>query len=490
MITGILLFVFATPIKAEDTSVGYTNLEDLKRAISEDIEKLDGEYHSYEFSNMPVSIPQSYRDAYPNYSEEDLCDEVIGDAIHHYVYDKKYRDFQGDFIFMISRWHSLSYYTKKYENGKSSGYLVYYKRTDYSAEQLRRLFSDVRRIVANLNLYGKSDYEKTLAIVRWEDEHVQCWIQNADGTYTDPQMNDVYDAFYRGYSACSGHSELFSLLAYYAGLDSTIVVSSDGNHAWNLVKLDGKYYHVDVTHSRALFGDIEAKRHGTLYGGVKGVFAYPLSQKYQNRSQFDYVPKTNQVSQSSVETTQNNTSSQNFGWKYYGNKFYWYESDIKQGVYGQKKNVIYDGTERGREIYDPQSDGWYWLDTDANGAMASDKEVFIPYVYQNEGKFSQSEIARLARESNTYTEGYTRAEMSDQVERAIRNRTGKWVRYNRYGKMYKGWYTVEGRDATIYPNQVGNTYYYDYKTGLMAKGKTVIDGKTYYFDEVTGVLKK
>ena len=54
--------------------------------------------------------------------------------------------------------------------------------------------------------------------------------------------------------------------------------------------------------------------------------------------------------------------------------------------------------------------------------------------------------------------------------------------------MIKGWYTVQGADAEIYKNQVGNTYYYDYKTGLMAKGWTIIGGKSYYFDEITGVL--
>ena len=56
--------------------------------------------------------------------------------------------------------------------------------------------------------------------------------------------------------------------------------------------------------------------------------------------------------------------------------------------------------------------------------------------------------------------------------------------------MIKGWYTVSGKDVSLYPNQAGNTYYYDRQTGLMAKGWTTIDGTTYYFDEVTGVLQR
>ena len=48
---------------------------------------------------------------------------------------------------------------------------------------------------------------------------------------------------------------------------------------------------------------------------------------------------------------------------------------------------------------------------------------------------------------------------------------------------------IEGKDEKLYPEQIGNTYYYDPKTGLMAKGEVEIEGKIYYFDEVTGVLQ-
>ena len=80
--------------------------------------------------------------------------------------------------------------------------------------------------------------------------------------------------------------------------------------------------------------------------------------------------------------------------------------------------------------------------------------------------------------------------MADQVEAAIRNHTGKWVRYDENGAMLKGWVTIEGTLAECYPDQRGNVYYYDQKTGLMAKGWTRINGVDYYFDEITGVLQK
>ena len=162
-------------------------------------------------------------------------------------------------------------------------------------------------------------------------------------------------------------------------------------------------------------------------------------------------------------------------------KQYWYEFGVKQGMMGDPKNIIDEqyGEERGREIYDPGTNGWYWLDAIYNGAKAVDKEVWMPYVYQDERNWSEDEISINADASGT---------MSEQVRNAIHNRTGKWVRYDATGKMYKGWYKVQGRDAQIYPDQAGNVYYYDEKTGLMAKGWTTIDGIDFYFDETTGVL--
>ena len=77
------------------------------------------------------------------------------------------------------------------------------------------------------------------------------------------------------------------------------------------------------------------------------------------------------------------------------------------------------------------------------------------------------------------------------VLEAIRNHSGKWVAYDNEGRMLKGWIAVAGEYEEIYrEDQYGNVYYYDNRTGLMAKGWVTLDGTTYHFDEVTGVLIK
>ncbi|MBR1861923.1 MAG: hypothetical protein IJ796_08730 [Lachnospiraceae bacterium] len=171
-----------------------------------------------------------------------------------------------------------------------------------------------------------------------------------------------------------------------------------------------------------------------------------------------------------------------FGWcQGLSGRWYWYEDGIRQGTYDDKKGVMGDNTIRGREIYDPGSNEWYWLDAIYNGAKAVGKEVWMPYVFSNEDGFSDDEIQSVAAGCD--------AGLQDLVIYTIKNKKGKWVRYDENGAMLKGWVTIEGALAEKYPDQVGNTYYYDTKTGLMARGFITLGGTTYHFDEVTGVLQ-
>ena len=119
--------------------------------------------------------------------------------------------------------------------------------------------------------------------------------------------------------------------------------------------------------------------------------------------------------------------------------WFWYEDGIRQGYNGN------DSSYRGKEIYDPDSNAWYWLDNIQRGAMAKDKDV--------------------------YQESYAGI-YADRPDG-----TGKWVRYDVAGDMIKGW---------SFKND--NTYYFDMETGAMVKGSVVIDGKEYEFDINTGIM--
>ncbi len=63
------------------------------------------------------------------------------------------------------------------------------------------------------------------------------------------RVYDIFGALVNGKAVCEGYSRLFQYLCYQAGINSTIVNgTSEGQaHAWNAVKLEGDWYHIDTT---------------------------------------------------------------------------------------------------------------------------------------------------------------------------------------------------------------------------------------------------
>ncbi len=66
--------------------------------------------------------------------------------------------------------------------------------------------------------------------------------------------DSAYGCLVKGKANCEGYSKAFLLLCNKAGIDSMIVTgTAQGNdgesdsHMWNMVKLEGKWYHIDLT---------------------------------------------------------------------------------------------------------------------------------------------------------------------------------------------------------------------------------------------------
>jgi len=75
-------------------------------------------------------------------------------------------------------------------------------------------------------------------------------------TYTESaNAHNAYGALVEGKAVCEGYAEALQCLLHRAGIKSLIAIGSSVNpstgksegHAWNIVKIDGKYYHVDLT---------------------------------------------------------------------------------------------------------------------------------------------------------------------------------------------------------------------------------------------------
>ena len=93
-----------------------------------------------------------------------------------------------------------------------------------------------------------TDYEKAEYIYNYLCENVLFDLENLNNEQ-DLLKYTAYGAAVNGRAVCQGFSTLFYRLALAAGIDCRIVTGtrSGVKHAWNIVKWDGKWYHVDAS---------------------------------------------------------------------------------------------------------------------------------------------------------------------------------------------------------------------------------------------------
>ena len=136
-------------------------------------------------------------------------------------------------------------------------------------------------IISVTPFYEELDGAEIKSRLEKYDAVVAQFKSNADPSWSDMEkvlfINDylarsctyggghsAYDALVEHLSVCSGYALAFRELAQQLGLSCEIVNSSSLNHAWNLVEIDGSYYHTDVTWNDPVEDRIGRARHQYL----------------------------------------------------------------------------------------------------------------------------------------------------------------------------------------------------------------------------------
>lgn len=98
----------------------------------------------------------------------------------------------------------------------------------------------VQNAVKDMDVAGKSDYDKAYAVCKW----IQRKIKYEPGKYDQSGMY----AMGNKEAVCNGKAELACYIGHCVGIDTLYVGgNSDDDHAWNLMKIDGEWYYVDPT---------------------------------------------------------------------------------------------------------------------------------------------------------------------------------------------------------------------------------------------------
>lgn len=108
-------------------------------------------------------------------------------------------------------------------------------------EQTEYVMKQAKAIVSSITQVGMDDHEKVKAIHDYVVKHV-----SYDTSY---KAYTAYEALVNRSAVCQGYALLTYQLLKEAGIENHFVVGTgDGQpHAWNLVKIENKWYHLDTT---------------------------------------------------------------------------------------------------------------------------------------------------------------------------------------------------------------------------------------------------
>lgn len=167
-----------------------------------------------------------------NYSKE------LGKYIFPYFND----NYVVDCMYLM---RNTMYYSLGYSQVKYDFKIDYGISPDKVRANKKKTYAELKKANKKLNLGGLSDYKKVKRINDYLCDTIE-YSKSTPFTYDD---YTVYGAICKGVCVCEGYAKAAKYLLDKNGVESYYVVgdTSGGPHAWNLVKVDGKWYHLDTT---------------------------------------------------------------------------------------------------------------------------------------------------------------------------------------------------------------------------------------------------
>lgn len=130
----------------------------------------------------------------------------------------------------------------------NSNYLAEDIKDEEEVKKRIQYISGIRTNIVSL-LDGYTNYEKIRFLHNWMIDTFKY-----DQNHTNKNMYNVYGAFADGNIVCEGYARAFKYILDGLGIESILVSGTATNsageeetHMWNYIRLDGRWYAVDIT---------------------------------------------------------------------------------------------------------------------------------------------------------------------------------------------------------------------------------------------------
>ena len=170
--------------------------------------------------------------------------KITGDEyveLYQLIYDFEYSIFDLDV--------KIRYTSDSRSGNVVSAQLSYLYTAEQVDDMIQKSDAAADKIISKLG-DGKSEYETVKFFYDKLASEIE-YNENAEN------LRDIYGALVDKSTVCGGYAKAFSYLCSKVGIE-TITMLGDFNetpHMWNMVKIDGEWYHIDVTSGNAMNTD-------------------------------------------------------------------------------------------------------------------------------------------------------------------------------------------------------------------------------------------
>ncbi len=243
----------------------------------------------------------------------------------------------------------------KYSYFSSSGIIARLIFTyEFDSAYFRRIYNEFETVAnemtSDLNCDDITDVQKALILhdrlaIKCEydmdaaDELNAFYEANINNSDAAPPWNSAftaYGAIVDGGAICQGYTEAYEYLLEKVGIESERCRSENLNHIWNIVYINGRGYHVDVTWDDPVFANPASKpadyvQHNNFLVSSSALFS-------TGHNSYDYI------------TTPNDTFFDNFFWQdfitnfhYANNHIFYYDRSGNYHEFNEKNMIINTG---------------------------------------------------------------------------------------------------------------------------------------------------
>lgn len=117
-------------------------------------------------------------------------------------------------------------------------------KKNYSEEDIIIINNKIDKIINNIINNNMTNKEKVKVVHDYLIKNAVYDLDNKD------KSNTAYGALIKGYTNCQGYADAYSLLLNKLNISNYKIVNN--NHVWNAVKIDNKWYQIDVTYDAPL----------------------------------------------------------------------------------------------------------------------------------------------------------------------------------------------------------------------------------------------